>query len=60
MTNLAYFDADADSDDVLTTLREDGACVLVDVMSDEILTCLTLIMHGISQRIDFVRRNAVT
>ncbi len=36
MTNLAYFDADADSDDVLTTLREDGACVLVDVMSDEL------------------------
>ena len=33
---------------------------VVDVMSDEILTCLTLIMHGISQRIDFVRRNAVT
>ena len=36
MTNLAYFDADADSDDVLATLREDGACVLVDVMSDEL------------------------
>ena len=36
MSNLAYFDADADSDDVLTTLREDGACVLVDVMSDEL------------------------
>ena len=36
MTNLAYFDADADSDAVLTTLREDGACVLVDVMSDEL------------------------
>ena len=36
MTNLAYFDADADSDDVLTTLREDGACVHVDVMSDEL------------------------
>ena len=36
MTNLAYFDADADSDDVLTTLREDGACVLVDVMSDDL------------------------
>ena len=31
MANLAYFDADADSDDVLTTLREDGACVLVDL-----------------------------
>ena len=36
MANLVYFDADADSDDVLTTLREDGACVLVDVMSDEL------------------------
>ena len=36
MTNLAYFDADADSDDVVTTLRDDGACVLVDVMSDEL------------------------
>jgi len=36
MTNLVYFDADADSDDVLTTLREDGACVLVDLMSDEL------------------------
>jgi len=36
MRNLAYFDKDADSDDVVATLREDGACVLVDAMSDEL------------------------
>ena len=32
MTELAYFDADADRQEIVTALREDGACVLVDVM----------------------------
>ncbi len=36
MANLVYFDANADSDDILTTLREDGACVLVDVMGEDL------------------------
>lgn len=36
MADLLYFDADADSDEILRALREDGACVLVDVMSDDL------------------------
>ena len=36
MASLVYFDANADSDDILTTLREDGACVLVDVMGEDL------------------------
>ena len=36
MAELVYFDADADSEDVLKVLRSDGACVLVDVMDEDL------------------------
>ncbi|MDP7067702.1 MAG: phytanoyl-CoA dioxygenase family protein, partial [Acidimicrobiales bacterium] len=36
MVDLAYFDSDADKDDILNVLRDDGACVLTDVMSDDL------------------------
>ena len=36
MADLLYFDADADSNEILKALREDGACVLVDVMGEEL------------------------
>ena len=36
MPDLVYFDADADSDEILKALREDGACVLVDVMDEDL------------------------
>ncbi|MDP6863537.1 MAG: phytanoyl-CoA dioxygenase family protein [Acidimicrobiales bacterium] len=36
MADLLYFDADADSDEILRALREDGACVLVDVMGEDL------------------------
>ena len=34
MAELVYFDADADKSDIVTVLREDGACVLRDAMDD--------------------------
>ena len=36
MADLLYFDADADSNEILKALREDGACVLVDVMGEDL------------------------
>ena len=36
MADLLYFDADADSGEILKALREDGACVLVDVMGEDL------------------------
>ena len=36
MLELAYFDADAEDEEILTALREDGACVLVDVMGENL------------------------
>ena len=36
MAALVYFDADADNEEILEVLREDGACVLVDVMDENL------------------------
>ena len=36
MAELAYFDADAHRNDIVNVLREDGACVLKDVMDDDL------------------------
>ena len=36
MLELAYFDADAEDEEILSALREDGACVLVDVMGENL------------------------
>ena len=36
MVELAYFDADAEDEEILSALREDGACVLVDVMGENL------------------------
>jgi len=36
MVELAYFDADAEGEEILSALREDGACVLVDVMGENL------------------------
>ena len=33
---IVYFDADADNEEILEVLREDGACVLVDVMDENL------------------------
>ena len=36
MLELAYFDADAEDEEILGALREDGACVLVDAMGENL------------------------
>ena len=36
MLELAYFDADAEDEEILSALREDGACVLVDAMGENL------------------------
>jgi ectoine hydroxylase-related dioxygenase (phytanoyl-CoA dioxygenase family) len=61
MAALVYFDADADNEEILEVLREDGACVLVDVMdenlksrvNDELQPLIEATPHG---RDDFTGR----
>ena len=61
MAALVYFDADADNEEILEVLREDGACVLVDVMdenpksrvNDELQPFIEATPHG---RDDFTGR----